>query len=124
MTSKVAEAEMAPGDPSAYANRRTDERVAAKFAVRFEHTADAARALRVFSINVSAGGLCLRTRKAYDVGSQVRLSMDIAGEEFHLNGIVAWVRDEEEAIGVRFTDVNDEDRARLHRVVESFKSKR
>lgn len=121
MTSKVAEAELAPGDPSAYANRRSDERVTAKFAVRFEQTEDAARALRVFSINVSAGGLCLRTRKAYDVGSQVRLSMDIAGEEFHLTGIIAWVRDEQEAIGVRFTDVNDEDRARLHRVVESFK---
>ncbi|AGC46310.1 hypothetical protein MYSTI_05022 [Myxococcus stipitatus DSM 14675] len=120
MTSKAAEAEMT-GDSAAYANRRADERVTAKFAVRFEQTEDAARALRVFSINVSAGGLCLRTRKAYDVGAQVRLSMDIAGEEFHLTGIIAWVRDEQEAIGVRFTDVSDEDRERLQRVVASFK---
>ncbi|MCE9672654.1 TIGR02266 family protein [Myxococcus stipitatus] len=112
---------MAGADPATYANRRADERVAARFAVRFAQQEDAARALRVFSINVSAGGLCLRTRKAYDVGSRVSLSMDIAGQEFHLTGVVAWVRDEQEAIGVRFTDVSDEDRARLQRVVESFK---
>ncbi|MCP3137330.1 TIGR02266 family protein [Pyxidicoccus xibeiensis] len=120
MTTKAAD-DMAGGDLSAFANRRTDERVTARFEVRFEQTQDAARALRAYSINISAGGLCLRTRKAYDVGSQVRLSMVIEGEEFHLAGIVAWVRDEAEAIGVRFTDMNDEDRARLQRVVDSFK---
>ncbi|AKF82383.1 Myxococcus xanthus paralogous domain TIGR02266 [Myxococcus fulvus] len=121
MTSKAAEAEMSSGDPAAYANRRADERVTAKFAVRFTQAEDAARALRVFSINVSAGGLCLRTRKAYDVGAQVRLSMDIEGEQFDLTGVVAWVRDEQEAIGVRFTDVSDDDRVRLHNVVERIK---
>jgi uncharacterized protein (TIGR02266 family) len=120
MTTKAAD-EMAGVDPSAFANRRSDERVAARFEVRFEQTQDAARALRAYSLNISAGGLCLRTRKAYDVGAQVRLSMVIEGEEFHLNGIIAWVRDEAEAIGVRFTDMGDDDRARLQRVVDSFK---
>lgn len=108
-------------DPSSLANRRADERVAARFEVRFEQTEDAARALRAYSLNLSAGGLCLRTRKSYDVGSHVRLSMTIEGEAFQLTGIIAWVRDEQEAIGVRFTHVSDEDHARLQRVVDSFK---
>ncbi|MBL0696599.1 TIGR02266 family protein [Comamonas sp. JC664] len=120
MTTKAAD-DMESGDAAAYANRRADERVAARFEVRFAQTQDAARALRAYSVNISAGGLCLKTRKSYDVGSQVRLSMAIEGEEFHLTGIIAWVRDEAEAIGVRFTDMNDEDRARLQRVVDSFK---
>jgi uncharacterized protein (TIGR02266 family) len=120
MTTKAAD-DMDGGDLSAYANRRSDERVAARFEVRFAQVQDAARALRAYSLNISAGGLCLRTRKAYDVGAQVRLSMAIEGEEFHINGIIAWVRDEAEAIGVRFTDMPDEDRARLQRVVDSFK---
>ncbi|MBJ6764080.1 TIGR02266 family protein [Myxococcaceae bacterium JPH2] len=120
MTTK-ADAPDAAGEPNPYANRRTDERVAARFEVRFEQMQDAARALRAYSLNVSAGGLCLRTRKAYDVGAQVRLAMVIGGEEFNLTGIIAWVRDESEAIGVRFTDVSDEDHARLSRVLQSFK---
>jgi uncharacterized protein (TIGR02266 family) len=120
MTTKAAE-QKAAMDPSSLANRRTDERVAARFEVRFAQTEDAARALRAYSLNLSAGGLCLRTRKSYDVGAQVKLSMAIAGESFHLSGIIAWVRDEAEAIGVRFTGVSDEDYARLQRVVESFK---
>jgi uncharacterized protein (TIGR02266 family) len=110
-----------PVAPDPYVNRRSDERVTAKFEVRFEQTEDAARALRAYSINLSAGGLCLRTRKSYDVGSQVRLSMKVEDEEFHLTAVVAWVRDEQEAIGVRFIDVSEEDHERLSRVVASFK---
>lgn len=120
MTTKAAE-QKAAMDPSSLANRRSDERVTARFEVRFEQTEDAARALRAYSLNLSAGGLCLRTRKSYDVGAQVKLSMTIEGETFHLSGIIAWVRDESEAIGVRFTGVSDADYARLQRVVESFK---
>ncbi|MFB1485172.1 TIGR02266 family protein [Corallococcus sp. RDP092CA] len=110
-----------PVEPDPYVNRRADERVAARFEVRFGQMEDAARALRAYSLNLSAGGLCLRTRKSYDVGAQVRLAMVIDGEEFHLTGVVAWVRDEAEAIGVRFVDVSEEDHERLRRVVASFK---
>ncbi|WP_224360540.1 TIGR02266 family protein [Hyalangium versicolor] len=102
-------------------NRRGEERVPARFEVHFTYTQEAARALRAYSLNVSAGGLCLRTRKAYDVGSPVRMDMTIAGESFQLNGVVAWVRDEAEAVGVRFTDMSEEDRTRLQRVIDSIK---
>jgi uncharacterized protein (TIGR02266 family) len=117
MATKASD-EMEGGDLSAFANRRADERVAARFEVRFAQIQDAARALRAYSLNISTGGLCLRTRKAYDVGSQVLVSMAIEGKQFHLNGLIAWVRDEAEAI---FTGMSDEDRARLQGVVDSFR---
>jgi len=102
-------------------NRREHERVSAKFEVRFQDTNDAARALRAYSLNLSAGGLCLRTRRSYDVGSHVRLQMSVDGQDFDLEGIIAWVRDDAEAIGVRFLDMKEEDKLRLQRVIASFK---
>jgi uncharacterized protein (TIGR02266 family) len=104
----------------AQANRRGEERVPARFEVHFNHAQEAAKALRAYSLNVSAGGLCLRTRRAYDVGMPVDMDMVIGGENFHLQGVIAWVRDESEAIGVRFTGMTDEDRARLQRVIDSL----
>lgn len=119
MTMKTAEPAEVPA--SAYANRRSHERVTATFDVRFPELEDAARALRAYSLNLSAGGLCLRTRRSYDVGSRVRLQMSVNGEDFDLEGIISWVRDESEAIGVRFIDVSEEDQLRLQDVVKNFK---
>ncbi len=103
-----------------HSNRRTYERVFARFDVRFQDVQDAARALRAYSLNLSAGGLCLRTQRSYDVGSRVRLAMTVDGEDFDLQGLVAWVRDDAEAIGVRFVDLTEDDRARLQRVVSTY----
>ncbi|KFE58892.1 TIGR02266 family protein [Hyalangium minutum] len=103
------------------ANRRTEERVPARFEVHFNDTQEAAKALRAYSLNVSAGGLCLRTRRAYDVGSPVRMDMVVEGQAFQLQGVIAWVRDESEAIGVRFTDISEKDRSRLQSVIDSLK---
>jgi uncharacterized protein (TIGR02266 family) len=118
MTTKPA---TAPGAVPPPANRRNEERISARFAVRFTQTQDAARALRAYSLNLSAGGLCLRTRRSYDVGAQVQLAMEIGGEAFNLAGVIAWVRDEAEAIGVRFINMREEDRVRLQRVLETLK---
>lgn len=119
MTMKTAEA--AEMSAVAQANRRAYERVTATFDVRFQDPEDAARALRAYSLNLSAGGLCLRTRRSYDVGAHVRLQMTVSGEDFDLEGIISWVRDDAEAIGVRFVGVSEEDQVRLQRVVASFK---
>jgi uncharacterized protein (TIGR02266 family) len=102
-------------------NRRTEERVPARFEVHFNDTQEAARALRAYSLNVSAGGLCLRTRRAYDVGAPVQMDMVVEGQAFQLRGVIAWVRDESEAVGVRFTEMSDADRLRLQRVIDSLK---
>jgi uncharacterized protein (TIGR02266 family) len=102
-------------------NRRTEERVPARFEVHFQDTTMAAKALRAYSVNVSSGGLCLRTQRAYDVGVPVQVELHVDGESFKLGGIIAWVRDESEAVGVRFTKLSDADRARLQRLIDSLK---
>jgi uncharacterized protein (TIGR02266 family) len=114
-------ADVPPTGEDAPFNRRREERVPARFEVHFSHTQDAAKALRAYSVNLSAGGLCVRTRRTYEVGAPVRMDMVIEGESFQLNGIIAWVREEAEAVGVRFTDISDEDRARLQRVIDSIR---
>ena len=119
MTMKTAEP--SADELALHANRRSHERVTATFDVRFQGAEDAARALRAYSLNLSAGGLCLRTRRSYDVGAHVRLQMSVEGEDFELDGIISWVRDDAEAIGVRFINVPEADQARLQRVVTSFK---
>lgn len=113
-------ADMPATGKDALLNRRGEERISARFEVHFTQTQDAAKALRAYSLNISAGGLCLRTRRAYDVGSPVRMDMVVEGEAFQLQGVIAWVRDESEAIGVRFTHLNEEDRARLQRLIDSI----
>jgi len=102
-------------------NRRTEERVPARFEVHFSDSEGAAKALRAYSVNISSGGLCLRTKRAYDVGVPVQVELRVDSETFKLRGVIAWVRDESEAVGVRFTKLSEEDRARLQRLIDSFK---
>ncbi|HEX8700086.1 MAG TPA: TIGR02266 family protein [Myxococcaceae bacterium] len=102
-------------------NRRSEERVPARFEVRFSDSEVAAKALRAYSVNISSGGLCLRTKRAYDVGVPVQVELHVDGDTFKLRGVVAWVRDEAEAVGVRFIKMTEEDRTKLQRLVDSFK---
>lgn len=105
-------------DPSG-ADRREFERVPARIDVRFGHASDAARALRAYSLNLSVGGLCLRTQKRYELGELLQLDLDAQSESFSLRGVVAWVRDG--TIGVRFEEVSEPDRVRLQRLVQHFR---
>ncbi len=106
-----------PGSPEA--DRRNDERVVARVDVRFQEPSDAVRAFRAYSLNFSVGGLCLKTRRRYEVGSQLRLALTVEGQEYNLTGVVAWERGG--AIGVRFQNVDPEDRKRLSDLVTRFK---
>lgn len=103
------------GGASDLSDRRRNQRVAARFDVRFAERGQAARALWAYSLNLSVGGLCLRTRRRYEVGAALELELDVAGEGWHLMGEVAWVRDG--AIGVRFDNVSPADRLRLQELV-------
>lgn len=96
------------------ADRRRDARSAAKFEVAFQSAADAAKAFKTFSVNISAGGLCIRSQKPHEVGESVRLELSVAGERFDLKGTVVWVRSS--VVGIRFIDVSPSVRDRLERV--------
>ena len=98
------------------ADRRRDIRIGAKVAVKFQAVAQAAKALNTFSVNFSAGGLCLRTRVPHAIGEQLQLTISIEGEQFDLKGVVAWNR--EDVIGIRFEGVSPKDRARLEAVAK------
>lgn len=101
--------------------RRTDPRYTSHFDVRFTEERDAARALNAYSMNFSAGGLCLRTKTPYALGEALRLSLSIEGEVFELEGVVAWVRGE--ALGVRFINLHPDVRERLEAVSRALSSK-
>jgi uncharacterized protein (TIGR02266 family) len=119
MNTNSADLPFTGGD--APSNRRTEERIPARFEVHFSDTEVAAKALRAYSVNVSSGGLCLRTKRSYDVGVPVQVEMKVDGETFKLRGVIAWVRDEAEAVGVRFIKLSDDDRAKLQRLIDSLK---
>lgn len=99
-------------------NRRAQERVPARFEVHFQDQKSAARAFSAFSVNMSTGGLCLRTKRVYAIGERVQMAMTVGGESFDLHAIVTWVR--EDAAGMRFVDVSEQDRERLTRVVHGL----
>ncbi|MFZ5470525.1 MAG: PilZ domain-containing protein [Myxococcota bacterium] len=110
---------MSEKPPSPSTERRQHERVPARVEVRFGSSAQAAKAFHAFSLNFSAGGLCLRTHKPHEVGAGLHLSVTVGDDSFELEGVVAWVRGD--AIGVRFKNVLPQMRARLDAVAASLK---
>lgn len=103
---------------SSGSERRTDPRFAAHFDVRFSRASDAARALNAFSVNFSAGGLCLRSRTTYAPGEALALSLTVEGALFELEGVVSWVRGD--AVGVRFVNLQPAVRARLEKFARAL----
>jgi len=101
------------------ADRREFERVSARIEIHFRSPQDAARSLKAFSLNFSAGGVCIRTKRAYTVGEKLQVLMKVGGEPYELSGMVAWVRPE--AVGVRFHEVSAPDRARLEALVRELR---
>jgi Tfp pilus assembly protein PilZ len=99
-------------------DKRQDPRFYARFDVRFTRVSDAARAFNAYSLNFSAGGLCLRSSGTHAVGDYLKLDLTIGPERFALDGIVAWSRGE--AVGVRFANVRPELRERLEAVARSL----
>ena len=100
---------------SAARERRQELRAPARIEVRFQEASQAALAFRAYSLNFSVGGLCLRTRNKYAVGTELKLALKVARAEYQLSGVVAWER--RGAIGVRFSSLQPEDRERLARLL-------
>ncbi len=98
--------------------RRRDPRIGARFEVSFVHLSDAARAFKAFSVNFSAGGLCLRSQRPHAVGDLVQLKLDVESQTFDLKGSVQWSR--AGVVGVRFVDLSQDDRERLEGVARSL----
>lgn len=101
------------------AERRQTVRFSARFDVRFSRVSDAAKAMKAFSVNLSMGGLALKTSGAYAIGDQLSLALTIGEEQLQLAGTVCWVRGG--AIGVRFTEMSPETRKKIEAVLATLR---
>ncbi len=93
--------------------RRSHPRAPVRVGVRFESPADLAKAVEATTRNIGLGGLCLKTRRVYRRGDSLRLFIELGGEdELELTAVVAWARPGV-AIGVRFENLTELQRAHL-----------
>jgi uncharacterized protein (TIGR02266 family) len=97
--------------------RRATDRIPVRIEVHFNDAAAAAEALHSYAVNFSVGGICLRTERSYPVGPLLQLVLLVEEERFELEGVVAWARGREQAIGVRFREVAPEGKERLAALV-------
>ena len=97
--------------------RRAETRIPVRIEVHFRDAAAAAEALRSYALNFSVGGICLKTERGYPVGHLLQLVLLVEDERFDLEGVVAWSRPREQAIGVRFREVEPGARERLAALV-------
>jgi uncharacterized protein (TIGR02266 family) len=102
------------------AERRIHPRVSARVEVHFSDAKDAARRLKAYSLNFSAGGLCVLTERPYEVGAPLELTLRVHNETYELQGVVAWLRGG--AVGIRFVELSQEDQRRLARLVAALKA--
>jgi uncharacterized protein (TIGR02266 family) len=104
-------------DPQ-HEERRAESRIPVRVEVHFRDAAQAAEALRSYAVNFSVGGICLRTEKSYPIGHVLALVLQIDEERFELEGDVAWARPRDQAVGVRFREVEPGARERLAALVQ------
>ena len=97
--------------------RRTQTRIPVRIEVHFRDAAAAAEALASYAVNFSVGGICLKTERSYPLGHLLQLVLLVEDERFDLEGEVAWSRAREQAIGVRFREVEPTARERLAALV-------
>lgn len=99
--------------------RRTGPRVPARFAVHFESGSSFTRAFASYTSNIGMGGLCLLTPTRYEVGTPLRLKIEVSSDHsFEVDGEVAWQR-VGVAIGVRFLDMTKDDEATLRNILQA-----
>jgi len=98
--------------------RRASDRIPVRIEVHFRDAAAAAEALRSYAVNFSVGGICLKTENTYPMGHLLQLVLLVDDERFELEGVVAWSRPREQAIGVRFREVEPASKERLAALVQ------
>ena len=75
-------------------------------------------ASELYTVNVSAGGMYIKTKEPFPVGSKVVISFPLkAGSHLHLKGVVANTQSEigkqPSGMGIEFKEVGDDERKRL-----------
>ena len=97
--------------------RRAKDRIQVRIQVDFHGAAAAAEALRSYAVNFSVGGICLKTENAYPVGHVLQLVMLVEDAKREVDDAHAEARSREQAIGVRFREVEPGAKERLAALV-------
>ena len=116
-TSDDVDIDLEDKDGGPGAERRQTPREGIKLGVRFTSAQELARAVHASTKNIGMGGLCLLTRRAYETGTALDVTIELGGgETMQVAATVAWSRPGK-AIGVRFLKLDDAQRARLERLI-------
>ncbi|MGI5861088.1 MAG: PilZ domain-containing protein [Myxococcales bacterium] len=100
-------------EPPQGIERRKSVRIGMRLGVRFNSPFELAEAIRATTANIGMGGLCLRTQKTYEPGTRLQLVIELTNDEpIACSAAVAWSRPGA-AVGVRFEELTDAQRARL-----------
>ena len=80
-------------------------------------------ASELYTVNVSAGGMYIKTKEPFPVGSKVVISLPIkAGSHMHLKGVVANIQcdigTQPPGMGIEFKEVGDDERKMLRDFVK------
>jgi hypothetical protein len=68
-------------------------------------------------VNVSLGGVCVRTECSVAVAQPLGLRLLLTTGVLEVRGVVAWIQPRTSTIGVRFVDLSEEVAARLESLV-------
>ncbi|HET7826350.1 MAG TPA: TIGR02266 family protein [Anaeromyxobacter sp.] len=107
---------MSPSGPN---DKRTGERMPVGLAVRLSYgTVD--EFIDCFAVNISRGGVFIRTREPMPVGTSLSLELKLQGGEVAIRGegVVRWIQAPPAAgMGIQFTDLDEPSLALVERMV-------
>ena len=94
-----------------------ETRIHAELAIALAGSGEAEGTLQAGSVNLSLGGLCVRTSRGYPVGQRLAIDVRCEAERLVLQGVVAWSRPRAALLGIRFVDLSPEASSRLEALV-------
>jgi hypothetical protein len=97
--------------------RRRETRIHVAFPVGLASSAEAVDILQADAVNLSLGGLCVRTSPGYRAGQRLAIDVRCEAGRFALRGVVAWSTPRAALLGIRFVDLPPEASARLEALI-------
>jgi len=101
--------------------QRAEKRVLAKLEVHFKSVEEAARVFKTYSLNLSPGGMCIRSTHRHKEGELIRVSLLLNGQRFEFKARVVWSK--ANVMGVRFEGMSPAERLHLESMLWPVKAR-
>jgi c-di-GMP-binding flagellar brake protein YcgR len=111
MRTELAESGGPPG------SRRREARISAWLDVELTIGDDFRGPFLTNSVNLSLGGMCVRSERSVAVGQPLGLRLLASTGALEVQGVVAWVQPRTSMIGLRFVDVSEDVAVQLESLV-------